>query len=230
MKLDKRKKYYLVLDTETCPKAISDEVRPSNMLVYDIGWQIVDLYDNVYVKRSFIVDEIFYGESDKMKSAYYYNKVAQYKKDIESGSRIVAPFKAIQKYLEADIETYNVYAISAHNAKFDYWALNSTKWYLSDSDHSDFYPLNVRLYDTLSMARDTICRYKTYEYYTPNGDRKSATAENLYKYITRNSDFVESHTALEDVEIETEILKKCMRSHRPMRKEYEPKTGNRARF
>ena len=228
MKLDKRKNYYLILDTETCPKMPLDEVKPFNMLVYDIGWQVADIKGNVYVKRSFIVDEIFYGEREKMKSAYYYNKIAQYEEDIKNGSRIVAPFKAIQKYLEADIETLGVCCISVHFARCDDWSLNSTKWWLAN-DRSDCYPLDVKLYDTLSMARDTICQYKTYNYYTPNGDRKSATAENLYKYITHNTEFIESHTALEDVEIETEILIRCLKSHRKMRKEYQPKTGNRAR-
>ena len=84
MKLDKRKNYYLILDTETCPKMPLDEVKPFNMLVYDIGWQVADIKGNVYVKRSFIVDEIFYGEREKMKSAYYYNKIAQYEEDIKN--------------------------------------------------------------------------------------------------------------------------------------------------
>lgn len=229
MKVDKRKKYYMVVDTETCPKIIMDEVKPFNMLVYNIAWAITDKKGHIYCSRSFIVEDIYYNESEKMKSAYYYNKMAQYNQAIKNDEIVVAPFKAIEKYLRADIETYRVYAISAHNAKFDYWSLNSTKWYLSSEDRTDFYPLDVKLYDTLAMAKDTICNYKTYEYYTPTGNLKSATAENLYRYISHQQDFSESHTALEDVLIEVAILTRCLNSHRKMRKEYQPKTGNRAR-
>jgi hypothetical protein len=39
----------------------------------------------------------------------------------------------------------------------------------------------------------------------------STTAESTYKFISQNADFVENHTALEDVEIEVEIFKKIMK-------------------
>jgi hypothetical protein len=44
------------------------------------------------------------------------------------------------------------------------------------------------------------------------------TAEILYRYITGDDNFTESHTGLEDVLIEKEIFKKCMAWHRPMQK------------
>ena len=44
------------------------------------------------------------------------------------------------------------------------------------------------------------------------------TAEILYRYITGDDNFVESHTGLEDVMIEKEIFKACMAKHKPMRK------------
>ena len=69
----------------------------------------------------------------------------------------------------------------------------------------------------MKMARSTICKNKTYKYYTTN-ERKSATAENLYKYISHNENFVESHTGLEDVLIESIILVKCLSYHKKMNK------------
>jgi hypothetical protein len=49
--------------------------------------------------------------------------------------------------------------------------------------------------------------------------RPQVKAEVLYKYITGDNDFIESHTALEDVLIEKEILAYCFNKHQKMRKE-----------
>jgi hypothetical protein len=40
----------------------------------------------------------------------------------------------------------------------------------------------------------------------------------LYRYITGNTDFIESHTGLEDVDIERQILAYCFRKHKAMDK------------
>ena len=55
--MDRRIKYRLVIDTETCPLDTEFEgVSPYNMWVYDCGWAVVDKRGNVYKARSFIVD------------------------------------------------------------------------------------------------------------------------------------------------------------------------------
>ena len=65
MRIDRRINYKLVLDTETCPvdKTI-EEVLPSNMWTYDIGWAVVDKKGNVYRTRSYVVAEIFLDEKE----------------------------------------------------------------------------------------------------------------------------------------------------------------------
>jgi hypothetical protein len=44
------------------------------------------------------------------------------------------------------------------------------------------------------------------------------TAEILYRYITGNLEFEESHTGLEDVDIERQILAYCFAKHKAMAK------------
>ena len=74
------------------------------------------------------------------------------------------------------------------------------------------------------MAQDTICKQKTYikwckdNGFTMKNGRPRATAEILYRYITMDLDFIESHTGLEDVLIEKDIFCKCMAQHKKMRK------------
>ena len=47
------------------------------------------------------------------------------------------------------------------------------------------------------------------DYLTKRGQRRY-TAEIIYRWLTGDNDFEESHTGLEDVKIETEILKYCL--------------------
>ena len=51
--MDKRKKYYIVLDTETANE-IPDQ------LVYDLGFVVTDKQGNIYERYSFIISDIFY--------------------------------------------------------------------------------------------------------------------------------------------------------------------------
>ena len=215
-KIDRRKTYICVLDTETCPIAKDEKVDPKNMLVYDIGYQIIDKKGNIYKQRSFIVNEIFFGEYEKMLSSYYANKLPQYFQDLGNGTRQRKNFKDIMNIFKEDLKEYDCKIVCAHNAYFDYQSLKTTINYLN-YEKAYFFPYDIEFWDSMKMARSTICKNKTYKYYTTNG-RKSATAENLYKYISHNENFVERHTGLEDVLIESIILVKCLSYHKKMNK------------
>jgi hypothetical protein len=54
--------------------------------------------------------------------------------------------------------------------------------------------------------------------YLTKHNKPRFTAEIVYRFISKNNDFVESHTGLEDVEIEAQILAYCMRQHKKMNK------------
>ena len=43
-------------------------------------------------------------------------------------------------------------------------------------------------------------------------------AERLYHYITKDLDFKEKHTGLEDVRIESQIMARCFKQHKKMSK------------
>ena len=223
--IDRRISYKIVLDTETCPvdKDIKD-VMPWNMWAYDIGWAVVDKRGNVYRTRSFVNADIFLNEKELMNSAYYANKIPMYWEDIKSGKRILTSFYNIRKVLLEDIAEYEVKEIFAHNMRFDYGNLNTTQRWLTKSKYRYYFPKEIVICDTLKMARDVILKMPTYRYFceehgllTKNG-RLSASAENLYRFIKKDPTFVESHTGLEDVMIEKEILAYCYRQHKRMRK------------
>ena len=217
-KIDRRRTYYLTIDTETA-NGFDDPI------VYDIGGCIHDKYGNVYETFSFVVYETFYGMQDLMQTAYYAKKIPMYKEQIARGERIVKRYSSIKWYIRDLCKKYNVKAIIAHNMAFDYRATTRTERYLTKSKYRFFLPYGVPIWDTMKMARDTICKQWTYKewcynhgYLTKNG-RVRATAEILYRYISGDNNFQEEHTGLADVLIEKEIFAKCMAQHKPMRKE-----------
>ena len=225
--MDKRISYKIVIDTETCPidKDLTD-VFPTNMWVYDCGWAVVDKRGNVYRTRSFINADIFLDEKDLMKSAYYAEKIPHYWEDIKAGRRTLTSFYNIRKTLMEDIAEFNVTEIFAHNMRFDYGTLNTTQRWLTKSKYRYFFSKDLVICDTLKMARDVIAKMPTYRrfceengYMTKNNQVK-LTAEVIFRFITKNNDFVENHTGLEDVLIEKEILAYCYKQHKKMRKKF----------
>lgn len=131
----------------------------------------------------------------------------------------------IRKAMLDTIEKWGIKEVAAHNARFDYNALNVTQRYTTASRFRYWFPFDsVEIWDTMKMAQDVICQMPTYKkfcqengYVLKNGQPRK-TAEILWRFISGNNDFEESHTGLEDVLIEAEIMFYCFRQHKPMRK------------
>ena len=226
--IDKRISYIIVLDTETCPLDRDFEgVTPYNMFVYDIGWAVVDKRGNVYETKSYVNRDIFFEEKGLMNSAYYADKLPQYFDDIRSGKRKVATWYTIKNDLYETMKRYDTKIVCAHNARFDDGATKNTQRWLTKSKYRYFLPYGTIIWDTMKMANDVVAKTPTYrDFCFENGyvtnhktPRPQVKAEVLYKYITGDNDFEESHTGLEDVLIEKEILAYCFRKHKKMRKE-----------
>lgn len=225
--MDRRIKYLIGLDTETCNGIVTDDkLDLSQSLVYDIGWAVTDKRGRIYKTRSFVIYETFVGMSDVMKSAYYAKKIPNYWKDIKEGKRLLVSFWTMRKFFMEDMKNFNINTVFAHNAGFDVRALNNTIRYITKSKNRWFFPYSTEIWDTLKMARQTIGKQKMYSLYCRNHEYMTKhkipqvrlTAEILYRYISGNNDFMESHTGLEDVLIETKILAHCFRQHKKMEK------------
>lgn len=226
--MDKRINYLIGLDTETCNGIMMDDDKLdlTQSLVYDLGWAVTDKRGKIYKTRSFVIAEIFLGMKDVMKSAYYADKIPKYWEDIKNGKRILTTFWKVRKTLMEDIQEYNVKNVFAHNASFDVRALNNTIRYITKSKFRWFFPWEIEIWDTLKMARQTIGKQKMYKEFCLRNNYMTKhkkpqvrlTAEILYRYITGNNDFIESHTGLEDVLIETKIMAHCFRQHKKMEK------------
>lgn len=214
--IDRRKTYYLTIDTETA-NSLEDP------MMYDIGGAIHDRHGKVYETFSFIIYDIFCADRKLFNTAYYATKRPMYEWQIKSGSRKIVSIHTAKRHIADLCDKYKVKAIIAHNARFDYRSTTRTIRYVTKSQNRYFLPYGIPLWDTLKMAQDTICKQKSYiawcekNNYIVNG-RPRATAEILYRYISGEAGFKEDHTGLEDVLIEKEIFAKCMRQHKKMRK------------
>lgn len=213
----------ICLDTETCNIVKSEKVMPGNNLPYDIGFSLVEPSTGIKIREwSYVVREIFFGEHDRMQSAYYADKLPQYYADIANGTRQVASFFEIMNKIAKTAKQENVKAIVCHNARFDIDALNTLAWWLT-GEHIKALPQNLEVWDTMKMwnaikpkAYTNWCNSNGYKTnHKPPRDR--LTAEIIYRFLTGDNDFQEAHTGLEDVHIETEIMLACYKSHKPIK-------------
>ena len=225
MGIDRRKNYGIMLDTETANTIQDgDKLDMSNVLPYDFGWAVIDSKGNVYETYSFVNRDIFCYERDLMQSAYYADKIPRYVEDIKNGSRVMADLYDIRQAFCDCVERYNCSFVCAHNMRFDLNACNNAQRWDTKSKYRYFFPYGLEVWDTLKMARQVIGKMPTYRdycekngYKTKNGQLRF-TAEILYRFISGEDSFDESHTGLEDVLIEVEILKYCVRQHKEMEK------------
>ncbi len=199
---------FLMLDTETA-NTIDDP------FYYDLGYAVVDAQGNIYETASFVNADIFLDEK-MMATAYFKDKIPQYWEDIKAGKRLLKRHYNIRKAVREVMKKWGIKYVVAHNAAFDYRATNYTQRLLTSSKYRFFFPYNCVVLDTLKMAREVFAKDKQYiafckanDYITKRGCVK-LTAEILYRFLTNNNHFEESHTGLEDVLIEKVIFTKCL--------------------
>lgn len=199
---------YIVLDTETT-NSIDDPI------AYDIGWAVVDKDGNVYHTASYVVADVFL-DKQLMESAYFAEKIPTYWEQIKAGERKLTSFYNIRKAFNECVKTYNICKVFAHNMRFDYKATNLTQRFLTSSKYRYFFPYGIEICDTLKMARQVLKNDENYDNFCWDNNYltvrncKRYTAEIIYRFITNDLQFVESHTGLEDVLIEKEILAYCL--------------------
>lgn len=200
----------LIIDTETANSI-------AHPLPYDLGYRIVDNdTEEVYVERSFVAYEI-YTNKDMMNSAYYAKKLPQYEIDLKAGKRKLCKMETIKRIVAEDMKKYNCTTVGAYNMPFDKRSTLNGIRHCSEQ-YKYFFPYGTEFIDIWSAACSSILRSKWFikfaienGYVSPKGNILTS-AEVAYRYITKNTEFVEEHTGLEDVKIETEIFFKLLKT------------------
>lgn len=144
-KLDRRRKYFIVLDSETATLPYAQKFNGSDRqkiaiakpLIYDFGWQIIDYKGRVYRKRSFLISEIFSVPS-VFNTAYYASKRPLYLEKLRKGEITLTDWKSATKIFENDLK--EVSAVGAFNSMFDYKkAIAFTENYINALYSPNFY-------------------------------------------------------------------------------------------
>lgn len=251
-KLDRRRKYYMILDCETatlpCASSYEGKARQrvsiAKPLIYDFGYNIIDQSGKIYRRRSFLVSEIFSVPS-VFNTAYYAQKRPQYLQKLRDGEIELKDWNSIAAIFENDLQ--EVSAVGAYNSMFDFKkAIPFTELYISKLYSDDFFkweayqkklcdriaenftPENERdfegdvfrfrshsypLFDVWGLCCEHILNSDDFReqchregWYSESGKYFKTSAEVAYRFIKQNSDFIESHTAIEDADIESEIF------------------------
>jgi len=220
VKIDKRRKYIAVFDTETAGTLGAP-------LVYDLGVSICDKQGRIYEQMDWVIKEIF-DNKKMMENAYYGSKRPIYESLILKGLVPKVPFKVARAQFTRLMEKWNVQMISAYNLSFDMRALTATTRYLHSQyaphESKKFLVRNLEIQDIWGFACETIYQQKMFHkmidkrgYFTPK-ENPLTNAEIGYRYITGVHEFEEKHTALNDSEVEVAILAKCYASHKKFTK------------
>lgn len=205
----------LILDTET-----TSLTKP---FCYNIGYCIYNTKsDKIIYKKDFVIGQIWHN-LELFQSAYYAEKRQIYINAMRAKKMLLVKWGYATRQIYYKIIAFNVQAVYAYNSDFDDKVIQyNCEWF------KNINPLdNMPIYDIKNYAYKAIAQSKEYQefcdkhsLYTESGNY-SVTAENVYKFITKNIDFIESHTALADCEIELDILKYCIKSGLQYNKKYE---------
>lgn len=145
MKLDNRRKYYLILDCETAtlpcarnyPEDVKKNIAIAKPLIYDFAWRIVDKLGRVYAERSFLISEVF-SVPEIFNTAYYAEKRPLYIEMLRKGEISLVSWHEATAVFEEDLAL--VEAVGAYNSMFDFKkAIPFTEVYINHLYSDDFY-------------------------------------------------------------------------------------------
>lgn len=218
-KIDLRKeKYLLFVDTETIGSLfVQDSVLP-----FEIGIKVYDMEKAQIVKEKSYLVRKFLNNKYIMFSTFSATKYPTYLERIKTDKRYKSEsVKDIAQDLTRVINRYNIKIMVAHNGNFDKCAIARLCEEFGTNN-----PINkIDLLDTMELSKIITFSKEYANYCIENKDIKNSlnesafitnsgrvrtTAQAIYSFITKNPQFQEAHTGLEDIDIEIEIFKKSM--------------------
>lgn len=197
-------------NAKTTIAVIDTETASLNGDVFDFGMVITNKKGEILARYDALVAEVF-NDLAKMKKAFYFNKVDSfYRPNVRCGRMVIKPWATICKEVNKLLKIYNVDTIAAYNLAFDRRVIIQT-----GKAHGGYMAINdKKMLDLWRVSCETLLQQKTYKklakemgWVSPAGNLKTS-AEVAYRYGMGAWEFDESHTALDDAMIETELLKK----------------------
>ncbi len=206
----------VVFDTETTSL--------NKPFCYNIGYVIINSENwETLQKRSFVVEQVWHN-LPLFSTAYYAEKREIYIKEMKGRRTIMRKFGHICQTMIQDFEKYEVEKAFAYNSSFDEKVFNfNCDWYKCNNPFDNIPISDIRGFVHNFLINDDFIQFcEQNEEFTETGNY-STTAETLFRFITKQEDFNEAHTALEDSIIEGEILRVCTEQGGKLEEDYKTK-------
>ena len=193
---------FAVFDTET--------VGLSPKLIYDLALIICNRAGEPIVQKAWLIREVI-TDAKKMKDAFYSGKTfSHYIPALDAGALKLFSFADARLEFNSMIAKYNAKTIVAYNIQFDKAAIKETTRHIGEP--VKFLHKKIHFVDLwLASCRILVNTNKYRKFcadhnFISDAGNVRTSAETVYAYVKQNPNFRESHTALEDCIIESEIL------------------------
>lgn len=194
----------VVFDTET-----TSIEKP---FVYNIGFAIYDTdTKEILHTEEFIVEQIWHNR-ELFTTAYYAEKREWYIQQMRSRNIQMEKLGYITQKMLRLFKFYEVQSAYAYNSPFDDRVFSfNTEWFkiINPFDDIPIYDIRGYVHKYIAFSPDFKAFCNDNSYYTEKGNY-STTAETVYRYLQKDTDFNEDHTALSDALIELDILNYCI--------------------
>lgn len=189
---------------------------------YDIGYIIWNVEtETVLLKRSFVAEQVWHN-AELFTTAYYAEKRADYVSRLRGKTCRLEKLGYITQTMYRDFRTFEVEHAFAYNSPFDDRVFEfNCEWFKVKNPFD-----SVAIHDIRGYVHKFIAFTPSYqefceehELFTEHGNY-STTAESVYKFLTKDTEFIEAHTAFADSEIELNILLECIKRGGEWNKDY----------
>lgn len=179
---------------------------------YDVGYLIFDTDNNVILcEKHFVVEQIWHN-LPLFESAYYKEKRPLYVQLMRTHKATMKKFGYITQEMARDIESYEISHAYAYNSDFDEKVFSyNCDWFkvINPFDNVDIHDIWGFVSQFISCNDDYKMYCEEHQLFTDTGNYK-ASAEAVYRYLTKENEFNEDHMGVYDAEIETYILHECI--------------------
>ena len=208
----------VIFDTET--------VTLNKPFCYNLGYIIVDASTfEVLKKEDFVIQQIW-ENLPLFATAYYAEKRNIYISAMRGKKAEMTKYGYAMSRMIADFRKFDVKKAYAYNSPFDDAVFTfNCDWYKVRNPFD-----TIPICDIRGMVTEFITNTEEYKnfceenkFFTETKRNYSTTAETVYRYITKNLDFEEAHTALSDSIIEAEIIRYCVENGASLDEDYSVK-------
>jgi len=202
LSLKKLKGNILLVDVETTD---------NDRVIIEISGKVLNKYLLPIHTFSYIIAETW--ESEKRMSGEYatLDKVNAWKDNIKYGKSQLLSAKTIASEMNNLFSKYDVSVICAYNLSFDIDAMIKTfrHYGVSVPQIAKVQKLDLWLYASVIFIKQRYVNFCVSNNYLTKSKNCLTNAEVVYKYISNDNTFIESHVAIDDVNIELDILRTC---------------------